>query len=171
MICPKCKTNCKHNYCIKCGYMIVDQKEIQITTVDPEISDLRLYVKPSIYHGACNIKAGIFGPFYLCYIKLYILSGILILIDLGLFYLLFNKLDLIKLFVLKIISFFIYGTITNPIYTMFAKIRVEKLKKKYKNRYKDYIELDSKFNIIIPFIYLLVTVIIILIIFKVENVY
>lgn len=144
MICPKCGTENKENYCIRCGAIVTDGVVYQISREEkPSIfDDLEIYIGPNsqkIINKNTNYAAGIFAPLYLIYRKCYLEGIILFTFEISMFYLylfIVNKYlwffpsifgRLFRLFIL-VIHFLLYTIFTNSYYLHKSKKKIEHLK-------------------------------------------
>ena len=89
MICPKCKIENKNNFCIKCGYMLNENEEVQIHYYEEgkrelDKQKLKNYIGDDYYkilNTIYNFKALILGPLYYIYRKCYLIGYIILLIN------------------------------------------------------------------------------------------
>lgn len=144
MICPKCGTKNEGNYCIKCGTIVKDNEVYQINT--KQISkDVLLesyfgidynYIVMKPY----NLFGAFLGPFYLIYRKCIISGTVLLLLQLGIFYLILPIIGalsqifgnpILALLLVLVINFFFQGAITNPLIILHANHKINIIRKKY----------------------------------------
>lgn len=131
MICPRCKIENKKNFCIKCGYMIVKDKEVQINYNQNEENPNRLkeYIgNEEILTKIFNIKAAILGPLYYIYKKCYLIGYLFLIPTLLVVSFLFKYNQLLCLIFVLLISLFHY-CFFNSIYTSICKKEIKKINK------------------------------------------
>lgn len=162
MICPKCNTDNKHNFCIKCGYMINNNEEVQITYDELgkkqlETKKLKQYIGKDEYkvlNYSTNINAFIFGPFYYIYRKCYLIGFTFLILNL-LVIMFFLKHNQQILLLYLIISSLFHFCFFNSIYIKICKKQIKSMQN---------VQEKGK-SIIAPFLTLLLIVIIIYIIY------
>lgn len=144
MICPKCGTENKENYCIKCGAIVTNGVVYQISRDEkPSIyDDLELYIGDNyhkIVHKNVNHAAGIFKSSYLMYRKCYTEGIIALIIEIISIFTFFHILNTYLYFIPPIFTMYtllflegthylIYAVFTNSIYLHHCKKRIKFLK-------------------------------------------
>lgn len=130
MLCPKCNSECKDNFCVRCGMMInfMNQTDItQITKESPHERDLEIFIGNNchrIIYCNFNMCAGIFNYLWFLYRKCYIFGTMLFLMELFCFYLLVIKFKF-NFVVIFLIYFSICSVFGNSIYLIFSKRKVK----------------------------------------------
>lgn len=143
MICPKCGTENKGDFCIKCGAMVKNNTIYQINT-KPVSKDSLLeayfgFDYNKIVMSPSNLAGAFFGPFYLAYRKCFLSGTILLISQIGLLLLFTPVLGTLAQvltptmtsFLLIVINFFFQGAITNPLIIHHANSKIKKIRKKY----------------------------------------
>jgi len=134
MFCPKCKIENKDNFCIKCGYMLNKEIEVQINykeqgKKEKETHKLKAYIgkdNHKILNEIFNTKAFIFGPLYYIYRKCYLIGYLflaiyVITISFSL------KLDHRIFFVVLCLNSLFHYCFFNEIYTKICKQEIKKI--------------------------------------------
>lgn len=139
MKCPKCGTENKTNFCMKCGYMLDKEgKEIQIQTkVDMKTTDLDIFLgekRDQFLYKPANLSAAFFGGFYFLYRKCYVLGVVSIVLEFLIFLLIMMNipkasLGYLLVFYAFLLRFFLYGALFNPYYLKKANRIIQKIKK------------------------------------------
>lgn len=182
MICPKCGTENKGNFCIKCGAIVKDNTLYQINTKQVSTNTLletyfgldynKIVMKPA------NIFGGIFGPLYLVYRNCFIGGFILLFIQIGLGFLLLPIIATIlpvmkpisTYLIFAIIIFFLQGSLANPMIINHAKRKINKLRKKYGPN-REIIAKAGEPNFALVIIFILLVVLIGMLAFYFYNTY
>lgn len=145
MKCPKCGTNNKQNYCLKCGAMITkDGTIVQINIAEKKtiFDDLEIFIgnnASKIIYKGFNFMAGFLTPFYLLYRKCYLEGTILLISEyfstLLFFYIINGPLrglpPVMGLWIagfLCAIHIIFFGSTINSYYLYRSKKKIEKLK-------------------------------------------
>ncbi|MBR6690538.1 MAG: hypothetical protein IKL65_04335 [Bacilli bacterium] len=168
MKCSRCNGKIVDCCCVKCGYLENGNK-IENKEIDKN-EDLKLFNKDFdiINRNKNLLLIFILGPLYFSYRGYFFLGTILGLIDLFAFYYSMNLLSIaififgstyVSLFYL-LINRLIYIIFANYICVLIDKLKVKRIKKKYKEDYKNKLK-EYKHNKY----YLLITLIIYLILF------
>lgn len=134
MICPKCKIENKDNFCIKCGYMLNKEKEVQInykeqSKKEKETQKLKAYIgkdNHKILNEIFNTKAFIFGPLYYIYRKCYLIGYAFLAIYVMIISILL-KLDHLILFIVSFLNSLFHYCFFNEIYTKICKQEIKKI--------------------------------------------
>lgn len=132
MICPKCKIENKNNFCIKCGYMLNENEEVQIHYYEEgkrelDKQKLKNYIGDDYYkilNTIYNFKALILGPLYYIYRKCYLIGYIILLINIYIIsFLLKTNQKLLIIFL--IINALFHCCFFNTIYIRICKIEMQ----------------------------------------------
>lgn len=132
MICPKCGTDNKQNFCIKCGAIITGKTVYQITneTRNHAIDDLELFIgnhSSSILQKPVNWAAAFFGGFYFIYRKCYLIGIFALILSFSISQLILYMQSTIMMFLLMGLTFIFFAALTNPIYLWWAKRKIKKI--------------------------------------------
>ncbi|MDD5887889.1 MAG: hypothetical protein PUC82_00110 [bacterium] len=158
MNCPNCNKKMEKNFCMHCGYMLngnfINRSKSEIVA-----SDLELYLgkKFDIINRNINTPVIFFlGPLYFCFNKLVLLGVIAFILDI-LYYILnyfLTKLLAPSLMPASIFLSFIlvrlfYVTCANLIYMKICKIKINKIKKKNPDNYRNLLmeQAEDEFSI------------------------
>jgi len=144
MICPKCNGKIVDGCCTKCGYL-ENGNRIENNNIDKN-EDLKLFNKDfEIINENRNLLwVFILGPLYFSYRGYFFLGTILGLIDYFIFYYFINTSIMVLVFgitmigpIYILINRLIYIIFSNYICLLIDKIKIKRIKKKYKESYKD----------------------------------
>lgn len=154
MNCPKCNGKMMSNCCIKCGYLESGHK-VSLKYNKDENEDIKIYEEKydTLLHNDNWYVPFIMGPLYLSYKGNLLLGSFLTYLDIAIRCLLFsipsflpNELLIIPFFsqlgfysyiIYVIISKMIYAAVLNHIVLKMDYMKINRLKEKYKNNYKD----------------------------------
>ena len=133
MICPKCGTENKENFCIKCGTIISKDGVIQIKDTrlnnDSLHSDLELYIGKNcdkILNRRLNLAAAFFSIEWFIYRKCYLLSFILLLLQLLIVMFVSIFFKSINIYFIYIIFILFYLFFANTLYILDARRKINK---------------------------------------------
>ena len=145
MNCIKCNGKIVDGCCIKCGYLD-SGNQIENIQIDKN-EDLKLFNKDFdiIIQNKNLLLVFILGPLYFSYRGYFFLGTILGIIDYLIFYYSMNLFNILVIifggFQISMICFFInrliYIIFSNYLCVLIDKFKIKKLKKKYKENYKD----------------------------------
>lgn len=137
MRCPKCGTENKENFCMKCGTMLSNDGIIQIKDTrvnnDSLHSDLEFFIGKNyekILNGRLNFAAAFFFILWFIYRKCYLLAFILFLIQLFIVMLVSVFFEGINIYFIYIIFILFYLFFANTLYILDARRKIKKIKKK-----------------------------------------
>lgn len=141
MICPKCNSECKDDFCVKCGMMInfMNKTDIsKITKEAPHERDLELFIGDNahkIIYNNFNLYIGVFNYLWFLYRKCYVFGTLLFLFNIVIFYILVIKLHM-EFIIYFFFSFIIFSIFGNSIYLIIAKQKTKRIasKENYKQK-------------------------------------
>lgn len=158
MKCPNCDTECKDDFCIKCGTMLNEKGKVKISKKALHEHDIEIFVgnnSEKIIFRNFNLACALFNFLYYLYRKCYLFGIILFIIEFLGFYTWTKILNLNYIFLIfvNILFFMMFG---NSIYMGIVKKRV----KKHENKkdFKDILAYKGGTNIYAPFVALLIIV-------------
>lgn len=159
MKCPNCGKNMTKDFCMFCGYLktgeFVDYNKTE------KVSDLELLLDKDynkILRNETYISTFLFGPLYLCFRKFFLLGFFLEIINYMLFLLatyVGSFLHFTTLFSIIYIacSKLFWMTAGNMIYMYLLQKKINRLKTKYGDNYKDILSKNKRnSNILLPFL-------------------
>ena len=179
MKCDKCGGQIIDGCCIKCGYLENGNKiEIKESCKN---EDLKLFNKDfSIISENKNLLlVFILGPLYFSYRGYFFIATILGILDYLLFYYSMNSIPYIILLIsnsfIGVLYFFInrliYIIFSNYICILIDKLKIKRIKKKYKENYKQKLKeyKHNKYYLLITFVIYLILILMFVIIKRIQN--
>lgn len=153
MICPKCDTQCEHNYCVRCGMFFKSDNEYFMPKESPHEHDLEIFVgknSEKIIYRNFNLSAAFFNFLYYLYRKCYVFGILLFLIQAFIYYAWTNILECNYIFII-LVNFLFFMIFGNSIYLGISKLKIKKISKK--ENFKDYLAIKGGTNIVFPLIF------------------
>ena len=150
MKCPKCgmplMKDSDHHFCPYCGHLDED-RQIKMKTEDKE-TDMELFLGDDylkIINNDTWLSCLLLGPLYFCYRGFLLLGFLLMVLEWFIWYLVLRLAagGIVLLLVFLVMFLFTRGffmTFIKMIYINFNKKRIEKIKKKYPDSYRDKLE-------------------------------
>jgi len=176
---PKCNGKIVDGCCVNCGYL-ENGNQIKNKNIDKN-EDLRLFNKDfdTIITNKNLLLIFILGPLYFSYRGYFFLGTILGIIDYLVFYYSMNLFNILVLifggFQVAIICFFInrliYIIFSNYICVLIDKFKIRRLKKKYKENYKNKLKeyKHNKYYLLITLIIYLILIMSFIILKRIQN--
>lgn len=171
MRCPKCGTENTENRCLRCGEILAFDEAKEVPELEP--SDQEIYVGPhydKLLQKSTNVAAMVFGPYYFCYRKLFVLGFLLGIFEFTYFWYFAIELQLGYMGIFMMIVFPIfYYIFTNPLYLWLIQGKMAKIKKKYPENTKEYLEKKGGVTILYPILNFVLYIGIFLLIFGIYQ--
>lgn len=179
MKCPNCGAINKHNYCIKCGTMIMSDGTIGKINIEEKktiYDELEIFIgnnAEQIIHKGFNYAAGFLTPIYLLYRKCITEGILLLLIDsfiIALYFVIVNgplfaipfSIQLGTILSLYFLRILIFGSTFNSYYLHRCKSIINKLTLQSNNKtelFQKYGGVSLVWPIVIPIIFIVVILI------------
>lgn len=149
MNCPNCGKELKKDFCIHCGYMS-NGNFVSKEKIIHKIPDIEVYFGEKydmINRNENTFLVGFLGPLYFGLCKLGIIGVIGLYFNILCYYLtilIFPRWTPINVIFTFIILRCLYIACCNSIYLKFAQIKINKIKKKHPDDFKEILEKESK---------------------------
>lgn len=131
MICPSCGTKNSSYYCVRCGYVNKETNDYQKFNNKYPVEEIEIFIGENvdqILNKPSNYTAGVLGSLYFIYRKMYLIGLVLSLFDFMYFQLILRTNNASIQFMMIIIKWIMYASFTNPIYILFCKRKIKKIK-------------------------------------------
>lgn len=179
MNCSKCNGKIVDGCCVNCGYLENGNK-IQKKEIDKN-EDLKLFNKDfdTIVQNKNLLLIFILGPLYFSYRGYFLIGTILGIIDYLLLYYSMNSLDILIMIFGSFQIFALYLFINRLIYIIFSnyicilidKIKIKRIKTKYKENYKEKLKSykHSKYYLLLTLLVYIIIICIFVIVKRIQN--